>query len=80
MDTMIEKHASLAAKILSMPVHEVKMYARCNESEGFIFFWNPADKGGSVIICTEDKTFLSANCNVSYADLLKFYKQGYRTN
>lgn len=82
MDNMVEQCAAVAAKVLKMPLNEVKMYARSNETDSCVFFWNPASKGGTVgtvIVSVNDLTFLSANSNVSYAALLNAYKQGYRS-
>lgn len=76
---MIETCAVVAAQVLKMPVSEVKMYARSDEAGKFVFFWNPANKGGIVIVSAKDKSYLSANGNVSYAALLQAYNKGYRS-
>lgn len=76
---MVDECAAVAAKILRMPVSEVKLYSRTDADGGFVYFWNPDDKGGTVIVSVKDKTFLSAKSSVSYAALLKAFKDGYRS-
>lgn len=76
---MVDECAAVAAKVLRMPVSEVKLYSRVNDEKGFVYFWNPDNKGGTVIVDVSNKSFLSAKSNVSYSALLDAFLKGYRS-
>lgn len=76
---MVEECAPVAAKVLRMSVNEVKLYARCDDEGSFVYFWNPENNGGTVIVSLKDKTFLSAKSSTPYSALLKAFKEGYRS-
>lgn len=73
----MDKFYSQAASILRMPVTDTKVYFR--EEEGFIYFWKPDKSGLAVIFDKNDGSFLSTNRMVPYADHVKLFKDGYRS-
>jgi len=73
----LDKFYSQAAAILRMPVADAKVYSRTED--GFVYFWNPDKSGLAVIFDINDGSFLSTNRMVPYADHVKLFKDGYRS-
>ena len=74
---MIDKYAVIASKLFHIPVSECKLYAR--DEEKFVYFWDPNDKYGSVIVDKTNGSWLSANKNVTYIALKNAFDKGGRS-
>lgn len=74
---MVDTHLSVPAKLFGIPEREASLYSR--ESPDFIYFWDPNDKKGSVIVDKSNGSYLSANNKVTYNVLLEAYNKGYRS-
>lgn len=74
---MIDEYSIIPASIFKIPVKEAKLYSR--ECEGFIYFWDPNDRHGSVIVDTTNGSYLSANKGVTYKALTEAFLKGYRS-
>ena len=74
---MIEKYTGVPAELFRIPRSEARLYAK--EEEGFIYFWDPNDKLGSVVVDTSNGSHLSAKRGVTYKLLVDAFNKGYRS-
>lgn len=75
--SMVDEYSVIPAGIFHIPAKEARMYAR--EGDGFIYFWDPNDKYGSVIVDTKNGSYLSAKRGVTYKTLSDAFLKGYRS-
>lgn len=73
----MEQFYSQAAKILRMPLSDVKVYIK--QEADFVYIWNPDKYGRAVIFDKSNGSFLSTNRMVPYADHVKLFREGYRS-
>ena len=74
---MVNTFLNVPAKLFGIPEREASLYSR--ENPEFIYFWDPNDKKGSVIVDKANGSYLSANNNVTYSVLLEAFSKGYRS-
>lgn len=74
---MIDEYSIIPAQLFRIPVKEARLYAK--EESGSIYFWDPNDKHGSVIVDTKNGSYLSAKRGVTYKVLSEAFNKGYRS-